>query len=59
MTINEALENIKALKPLEKNTEIVNLYEAKGRILANDFYARFNSPAFTNSAMDGYALKKY
>ncbi len=57
MTINEALENIKALKPLEKNTEIVNLYEAKGRILANDFYARFNSPAFTNSAMDGYALK--
>lgn len=56
MTINEALENIKSLNHTQ-STEIINLFEAKGRVLANDFYAKCNAPLFTNSAMDGYALK--
>lgn len=57
MTIKEALDNIDKLQPLNKKTKYVNLFEAKGKILANDFYANYDSPLFTNSAMDGYALK--
>lgn len=56
MKIQDALNNLKLIKEIN-NTEIINLFEAKGRVLANDFYAKCNAPLFTNSAMDGYALK--
>lgn len=35
----------------------VRLEEAHGRILADDFHAPANLPAFANSAMDGFALR--
>lgn len=56
MTINEALQSIENINSFNKTTKI-DLFKAKGKILANDFYAKCNAPAFTNSAMDGYALK--
>lgn len=34
----------------------IPLLEAKGRILSQDIIARFDAPAFDNSAMDGYAV---
>lgn len=57
MTVEEALNSINKIQSLNKNTKYVNLFEAKGKILANDFYARCDAPIYTNSAMDGYALK--
>ena len=38
-------------------TETVPTSEATGRILATDLRARFAVPPFTNSAMDGYAVR--
>lgn len=37
-------------------TELVNLKQALGRILAHDVIAPLDVPTFDNSAMDGYAL---
>lgn len=40
-----------------KETQEVNLISSLHRILAQDIYAPCNVPAFTNSAMDGYAVR--
>jgi molybdopterin molybdotransferase len=36
--------------------ETKGLYESPGRVLAEPYYARINTPPADNSAMDGYAL---
>ncbi len=48
-----------ALKSCEtvKETETVELWNALGRVLAEDVVSVKNLPAFNNSAMDGYAFK--
>ena len=46
------LENTRQL-PAEK----VPLVEARGLVLAEDVLARFDSPPFDNSAVDGYAVR--
>lgn len=46
------LENTHVLDPVE-----VNLEESLGLVLAEDITSPLDLPAFTNSAMDGYALK--
>jgi molybdopterin molybdotransferase len=48
------------LKTLHSNFPIekVSLSDAAGRILAEPIKAPFDSPRFTNSAMDGYAFKR-
>src|ERR1700741_337242 len=46
------LENIEVLEPAE-----TPLTEAEGLILSEDIISPVNLPYFTNSAMDGYALK--
>ncbi len=38
-------------------SERVGLGDAAGRVLAGDVFARADLPAFTNSAMDGYAVR--
>lgn len=38
-------------------TETVNFWEAIDRVLAEDIYAPFAQPSFSNSAMDGYAVR--
>ncbi len=56
MTVEEARERVLArFKPLE--AEEAPLTEALGRVLAADAVAQTSSPPFTNSAMDGYALR--
>jgi molybdopterin molybdotransferase len=46
------LENVERL-PVAR----VPLVEARGLALAGDLYARFDSPPFDNSAVDGYAVR--
>lgn len=56
LTVEEARERVLArFQPLE--AEQAPLTEALGRVLAADTRAREASPPFTNSAMDGYALR--
>jgi len=45
-------KHIIALNPIS-----IDLAKASGYILATDVYARYDIPAFSQSAMDGYALK--
>ncbi|TKX30631.1 molybdopterin molybdotransferase MoeA [Campylobacter aviculae] len=47
------LEN--EITPLDE-FEIINLENAKDRILAEDLYAQKNLPSFDNAALDGYAF---
>lgn len=56
LTVEEARERILArFEPL--GAEDVPLTEALGRVLAQDAVAAEQLPAFTNSAMDGYAVR--
>ncbi len=56
ITVEEALKKIEqAAEPL--GTEYVFIEEADKRILASDIKARYALPQFTQSAMDGYALR--
>jgi molybdopterin molybdotransferase len=56
LTVEEARERVLArFQPLE--AEQAPLTEALGRVLADDTRAKEASPPFTNSAMDGYALR--
>jgi molybdopterin molybdotransferase len=47
----------KEFSKLKLKTEKVNILDSPGRILAEDIYADTPHPLFTNSAMDGYAVK--
>jgi molybdopterin molybdotransferase len=42
---------------VKTETETIPLDESIGRILADDVFSDVNLPPFTNSAMDGYAIK--
>src|SRR5688500_4740578 len=56
LTVEEALERILAGVP-EMPPREVDLLEALGRVLAEDVRAERDVPPFTNSAMDGYAVR--
>ncbi len=56
LTVEEALERILAGVP-EMPPREVTLLEALGRVLAEDVRAERDVPPFTNSAMDGYAVR--
>ncbi|WP_020394929.1 gephyrin-like molybdotransferase Glp [Thiolinea disciformis] len=57
LSVEQAQERIlQAIAPITA-TETVALRDALGRILAQDLSAPLNVPAFTNSAMDGYAIR--
>src|SRR3569623_1492204 len=57
MGVDEALSIITSrLSPVE-GVEIVTLGEADGRTLAADVTAPIDIPSFTNSAVDGYAVR--
>lgn len=56
LTVEEAREHVLAhIHPLE--AEEVPLSAALGRVLAGDAISSENLPPFTNSAMDGYAVR--
>ena len=56
ISIQEALSIIQSNQPPAKTEEIA-LSKAAGRILAADILAPEPSPRYTNSAMDGFALR--
>ncbi len=57
MPVDEARERMQASMQPISGTESVALSDATGRVLANDVVSPVNVPGFTNSAMDGYAIK--
>jgi molybdopterin molybdotransferase len=56
VTFDEALAEVRA-QALDLPAEPVALEDLMGRVLAEDVVARGDHPAFTNSAMDGYAVR--
>jgi len=58
LSYSEASEKIfEVISKLKKGPEEIDLTESLGRILAKDIMSDINLPPFTNSAMDGYAVK--
>lgn len=56
MPVEDALARLLAAVP-EPKSEPVSIYEARGRVLADDLAARLTQPPFDASAMDGYAIR--
>jgi molybdopterin molybdotransferase len=56
MSVDEAVGIITARVTPVRETEIVSLVDADGRVLADDVAAPLPLPPFTNSAVDGYAV---
>src|SRR6202040_1159848 len=57
MSVDEAVAIIAARVTPVREVETVSLAEADGRILASDISAPLPLPPFTNSAVDGYAVR--
>jgi molybdopterin molybdotransferase len=57
MTVDEAVAIIRARVTAVQDVETVSLDDADGRILANGISAPLPLPPFTNSAVDGYAVR--
>ncbi len=57
ITVGEHLERVLALVEGNLGTETVPLAEARGRCLAEPVVAEVPVPPWTNSAMDGYAVR--
>ena len=57
MSVDEAVGIIAARVTAVQDVETVPLAEADGRILAHDISASLPLPPFTNSAVDGYAVR--
>lgn len=56
LPLEEAWQRLKAHLP-PRRVEVLPLETAAGRVLAEEIHAPEASPRFTNSAMDGYALR--
>jgi molybdopterin molybdotransferase len=56
ISVAEALTLVERHTP-PRRTQRVPLHKAHGRVLAEDVYAAAPSPRFTNSAMDGFAVR--
>ena len=57
MSVDEAVGIIAARVTAGGEVETVPLNQADGRILASDISAPLPLPPFTNSAVDGYAVR--
>lgn len=57
MSVDEAVALIAARVSAVTETEQADLVEADGRVLASDIKAPLALPPFTNSAVDGYAVR--
>ncbi|PKM31639.1 MAG: molybdopterin molybdenumtransferase MoeA [Gammaproteobacteria bacterium HGW-Gammaproteobacteria-11] len=57
LPVDEAIARLLAQAPAPPPSEWVALDAASGRIVAEPQFARLDSPAWDNSAMDGYALR--
>jgi molybdopterin molybdotransferase len=56
LTLQEALNILQNEASEIEETETVNLWEARQRVLAEDIDAEHDQPPFDRSAMDGYAV---
>ena len=56
ISVNDA-KSIIQKRVFELKSEIVDLSDSSGKILANNIKAKFSSPSFDNSAMDGFAVR--
>src|SRR3954462_12156616 len=59
MSVDEAVAIIAARVTPVQDIETVDLRHADGRVLAADTAAPLPLPPFTNSAVDGYAVRGY
>ena len=57
MSIEEAVALATSRLKVAANSEMVSLRSADGRIAAEDVYAYCDLPPFSNSAVDGYAVR--
>lgn len=57
LSVTQGLKKILDAIPVITETEHVNLLQANGRIIATDITSPINVPAYTNSAMDGFAIR--
>src|ERR1700694_598920 len=57
MSVDDAVGIIAARVSAVRDVETVALVAADGRILASDISASLPLPPFTNSAVDGYAVR--
>ena len=57
LSVDSAIDLIIARAQPVGAHERVSLFEADGRVLAEDFIAGFPLPSFANSAVDGYAVR--
>lgn len=57
MSVDEAVAIIAARVTAVRDTEAVGLHAADGRVLASGIAAPLPLPPFTNSAVDGYAVR--
>lgn len=57
MSVEAAVELIAARVPSIEATEMVGLFSAEGRVLAQTLTAAIDLPRFDNSAVDGYAVR--
>ncbi len=57
LSLQAALEKALEAAPIKKETKIVMIDDALGKVLAEDIIVCKNLPSFNNSAMDGYAFK--
>lgn len=55
--LEEAITLVKEVMTPDAQTEQVRLFEASGRILAEDVLAPHNQPPFPKSPLDGYAFR--
>ncbi|MEI6202346.1 MAG: molybdopterin molybdotransferase MoeA, partial [Enhydrobacter sp.] len=57
LSVDEAVARLPTVLPVVEGSETVGLAAADGRVLAQDIVAPLPLPPFTNSAVDGYALR--
>jgi len=57
MSVKDALSQILSAVPVICGYERLNIEKARGRALYEPVIAAFNVPTFTNSAVDGYAMR--
>lgn len=56
ISLEQAIEAVQSHAPVVE-TEIVDLLDAQGRVLATDTFSDVDMPPFNKSAMDGYAIR--
>ena len=57
LSLDDALELLLGFSASLPADEVVSIFDADRRVLAEDIYSKIEVPAFDNSAMDGYAFK--